>query len=125
MCDLPTTIDDFLKSSVKNAHLSFQSENGGEVYLYARKSMRYLKNIGYLSAFDIASIDVEYPGRKTFSVLLDTLEKSLSSETFTMIFVESIVNTNFEAFLRKRNYLDYREDQVISPSLYKMLEPRK
>lgn len=87
------TLDEFMKSSFHNAWVKFP----GVKSLYVRKSTRILGGT-IRECVDIASIEVQKPGRGTWKRLLSHLLEMYPDQA---IFIENVHNERFATHLRE------------------------
>lgn len=94
---------EFLQGPRRNQHVV-----AGPVTTYLRKSARPLEG-KIEQALDLASIDIKpaWQQKGLAGRILDLLE---AENPFPILFVESVVNKTFEAFLARRGYAIARQD---------------
>ena len=94
---------EFLEGPRRNQHVV-----AGPVTTYLRKSVR--PNEGKIEkALDLASIDIK-PAWQQKGLAGRILELLEAENPFQILFVESVVNKDFEAFLARRGYAIERQD---------------
>lgn len=96
-------LDDFLVGPRRNQHIV-----AGPIKTYLRKSFRPGEG-RVVKALDLAGIEIEpaFQRKGLAGHILDLLEEK---NPFPVLFVESVVNKDFEAFLARRGYLIERQD---------------
>jgi hypothetical protein len=97
------TVYDVLDRKVRPSHVTWQS-SVGEVYLYIRRTRRYLGGQMVESA-DVATIDVEHQGRGACREFFDFWEREAQARSLH-VYVESILDPAFKAWFLRRGYLE-------------------
>lgn len=73
-----------------------------------------------LTCLDIANVNATKPGKGAFTAFLNKVEEAVkNSDVCNCVFVESILEPRFVAYLQKRGYETTQNSVDLAPHLYK------
>ena len=113
--EVKNTIEKFFNGSEPNVWIQY---NNLDVYL--RKSKRILDN-KFISTIDLANVNSEKPGSKTFHTFIEYLENLSKKNGYEAIYVENILNDRLVGFFDKLGY-KISSSQGPPPSMYKIFK---
>jgi hypothetical protein len=113
MHELQSQLHEFLASGRRSQWL-----HGAGWKVYVRCSNRYLDG-AMRRTFEIATVDVDQPGRGTFTRMLALCMAAAQANNFEMIYIESVGNPRLSKRFDKTGWAS--EGHVISPCYYKPL----
>lgn len=98
---------------------------GAGIVAYVRRSNRRIPSMRHLtSAFDIANVYVNPPGKGRFTSFLETVIKIIEARNIDMIFVELVHNKRFAEHFRRMGWIEDNSDPL-TPSFYRFTNPVK
>jgi len=109
------TLEEFLVDPHRRPPNAYVRHNGFR-RLYVRWSQRSLGGTVYKSILDIANIEATKPGKGAFTKLVEDLHARNIS-----LYVESVMNTRFEAKLLRMGFTQ-RPEQLGAPSFYLLVK---
>ena len=111
MINIFDEIDKFIESPAKNQWI-----HSNEMYIYVRKSKRLI-GTEYVDFFDLATINVNSPGKGVFTKFIDEFVKRYPDLN---IYIESVLTERFRNFISCK--LKFEKYPIYDNCFYKISE---